>query len=478
MVQRITVGFVGADYMTLQAAINGLTPAVPFTEPIVLETHGSAATEAIVVPATLLPTAANPLVIYAFRGPTVASPFPSQLQVGGSFATIPPPQPGLQRPVMSSIELRANNTHVDGLQINGLVDVIADNGCIVRSCIVDGGRVRVERISGAQISVTVSLFSNEIRKTSVQSSIFIHGVSGVKAYHNTVLHRRSDMADAGLTGYAVEIVASVVDVRNSLFAAQGVNTLGIRFEGPPDGSIFRNNFYAIYDGAQRFNYAATGGTGTVTDSIPAWASFMTAETGSLEGDPEFRDRLSASAPNLDISNTSPAVAKAPFIPEVLQDVRGERRPVDLVTIGAHEHAEIVVDSGKKRFLELLGGISNDPVNCVVLGNSTGPSIFMEIEAKPPSEASNLLFTPQLIPPANIVVPGTAGQEGLIVYNPFIQAALPSYEELIDSVQDYADEVALSSSDGTVFLVKRVREFPADATGFMQKSIVLPLEITA
>lgn len=472
MTQRITVGFLGADHPTLSAAIAAL-PVTPFAEPVVIEVHASTPAEAIVVPATVLPTAPNPLTIMSLRQDPVASLFPPVQSVTGTLSQYPPPQPRLVKAVMTSLEVASTNTFVDAFRVNGDVRVTADDNVTVNALLVVQGQIVVSRLAATSTSITIS--NAEVRRSGQKSGILISNVSGVKVYHNTLLQRRQDAVAVAAPSWALEVLDSVVDARNNCFAADGVGRAAVRFVGSPAGSLFDDNFYASFNGASRFSFGSTLSSITETDDYNQWKLFMPSDASSLVGDPEFRDKDSATAPDLDLSNTSPAMASANALPDVEHDARGERRPLDFVTCGAHEHSEVVVTTGVVRFLELLAGISTDPVTKAVLGYSGSTSLFEEFPAQLAGDTTiDALFTPVDI--EGIEAPAPPGKEGLLVFRPAFQVTQPIYGELLDTVFDRADEVGLLASDNTVFMVKRMHSIPFDATGMMHTQFQIPLEI--
>lgn len=468
MTQRITVGFVGANFATLQAALASLTVGVPFSEPIVLEVHASTPEEAITVPSGLQPTAANPLILYAFRGPDVASPFSDYTIDSGAEAVLSPPAPRLQRPALDSLDIQCDHVVVNGFQVNGDLSVTADTGVSVESCLVHGGRIHVVR--GAATVVDILVASCVVQGGSLAAGIVLTNVDGVRLYHNTVLQR---VADAGAPCYALEITNAGVEAKNNLLAGAGVGGYAIRFTGDPADSIFAQNFYAAFDGAKLCSFS-DGGPVVETSDLNVWVNFAGA-TGSLSGDPEFRDRLSSSAPNLDVANTSPVIGAASALADVQADVRSERRPVDYVTIGAYEHAEVVTESGQRRFLELLAGLSAAPITKAVLGNAAYAG-DLNTFPRPlvTDDLSDALFTPVAI--EGVVAPGSPGQEGLVIFRPAFQVTLPMYTELLDSVPSRANKVGLLAGDDAVFLIKRIRSIPFDATGFLSTQVSIPLEV--
>lgn len=469
MVTRITVGFIGADFATLSAAIASIPPGA-LSEPHTIEVHADTPTEAITVPSTIIPSSANPLRLFALRGPTVASPFSDVRIDTGHEPDAPAPQPRLQRPVMSSVDVQSVHTKLDGFRIDGDVTISANDGVDIRGNLLVDGRIIADRVASTMVDAIVA--NNEIRLGSAESQIFFRNVTGIKAYHNTVLVRREDAADINKQQYAIEVIDSEVEAKNNIFASRGGAAFAIKFIGDPANSTFNNNLYFAFDGSEKFFFGPDTSTITETDVPELWQNFMASETNILFSDPEFFDATDATAVDLDISNTSPAMAAAPAISGIDTDVRSERRPVDLVTIGAHEHSEVITDSGKVRFLEILAGISTDPVTKTVLGDSGGTSIFEEYPAQlaDDSEIDNPLFSP-------IAIEGihSAG-DGKVIFRPSFQVTLPIYGELIDSTFDRADEVGLLGADNEVFMIKRMRSIPFDATGFLHTQFTIPVQI--
>lgn len=469
MTQRITIGFVGADFATIALALASIAPG-PFSEPIVLEVHADTPSESVVVPNTLTPTQANPLILFALRGPTVASPFASTQILTGSFSIVAPPQPRLQRPVMTGFDLQADNTTVDGFKVTGDVEVNADFGLVFNGNLVEEGRIVAAR--AVPTSITARISNNEIRLSGKQEGIRADKVSDLKLYHNAVLQRRADSADLSTPSFGINITESSVEAKNNIFAGQGANAFALRFIGDPSTSVFDSNFFVSFDGAIRFTFAANiGDAETETDDVNQWTAFAATSTNNFTEDPEFRDRTSVADVDLDVSNTSPTVAAAPAIAEIETDVRSERRPIDFVTIGAHEHAEIITEQGQKRFLELLGGLSTDPVTKTVLADSGEGTLIGEFKAEPPDdETVDELFTPIQTDEILITDVGTA------TFKPSFQITLPIYGEMIDAVADRADEIALLGADNLVFMVKRMRSIPFDSTGFLHTQVTIPITV--
>lgn len=474
MTQRITVGFAGADFPNLALAVASLPTGVSFTEPVVIEVHGSTPTQAIVIPSNVLPTAANPLVIMSLRSDPVATPFSPFQSVSGSLAQYPAPQPRLVKAVMSSFDVRANYTHLDAFQVNGDVTVVSNQGVIVNACLVVAGQVIVSRLASTAVDIQIS--NVEVHRSGQKSAIFLNNVQGAKVYHNTCLQRRVDATDVTQPTFAFEAVDSAVDVRNNIFAADGIGRSAARFIGNPATSTFLGNFYASFGGAKRFSYGPDVFTVTETDDLNLWKTFMVSESGGAFGDPEFRDRQNTATMSLDVSNTSPAMAMAPHLTEVTHDIRGERRPIDHVTSGAHDHAEVIVDDGRKRFLELISGLSTEPVTMCVLGKSGEATLFNDFPAQLHDDNDlDEIFQPIEI--EDVEVPGSP-EDGLVVFRPSFQVTEPIYGQILDPVFDVADEVGLVATDNKVFMVKRMHKVPFDACGFMFTDFQIPVEITS
>lgn len=473
MTQRIKVGGPQQDYATLSAAIAALPPGA-FIEPITIEVFSNVTPEAIVIPSTLVPTAANPLIIFSLGQPDPAPLFP-QIQIDtGSQQLWGPPLPRLVKATMLSFDIRSPFTQVDGFVVTGNVTIGSDFGVVVNGNVVEEGQIRLER--AVDTPTTNRISNNEVRKGEAQSGIKVVHAGGVKVYHNTVLQRRFDAANPSFPSYALEVSESAVDLRNNILTSMGSNSFSIRFVADPGLSQLLNNLYFAFDGGKKFSYAAApAGPFTDTDDQNQWTAFSGEANGVYLADPEFRSRSDATFVDLDVSNTSPAMAAGPRLVEVPTDIRSERRPADLVTLGAHDHAEVVTEVGRKRILELLGGFSTDPVTKAVLGNAASATLFQDFPVQlSGDEDVDEIFTPVQI--EGVAVPGTPPQAGLIVWRPAFQVTLPIYGELIDTVPDRANEVGLLTTDDKVFLVKRMHSIPFDATGFLHTQIQIPLEI--
>lgn len=475
MTQRIKVAGPGFDYPTLSAALASI-PAGPFIEPIVLEVHSTAPPEGIVVSPLLVPSAANPLIIYSLRSTTVVSPFPPIQYVTGSEHLVPPPQPRHVKATMLSFEIFSAFTQVDGFHVTGNIAIQADNGVIVNGNLVEGGQVQV--IRPIPTPVTVRISNNTIMKGTARSGIITSKVTGLKLWHNTILQRRGDATDLGVPSYGSEILDCVVDVRNNIFSAAGVDAFAMHFVGAPAGSFFNHNFYASFDGAKRFHFAPPATAITSTDDLNVWKGFIGGELGTLIGDPEFRNRLDPVNVDLDVSDTCPEMAAAPALVEVRTDIRSERRPVDFVTMGSNENTEVITDSGKKRFLELLGGLSTQAVTKAVLGHSVEGTLFQDFPAQITAGVAvdDPLFTP--IDIEGIIVPAAPGSEGTVIFRPSFQVTLPIYGQLLDTVFDRANEVGLLSPDNNLFMIKRMHSIPFDACGFMSTQMTIPVEVVS
>lgn len=474
MTQRIKVAGPGFDFATLSAAIASLV-GPPFVEPVILQVYSTAPQEVITIPATVQPTIANPLIIMSFGTPFVASPFPDQQLDSGSHSAYPPPQPRMVPATMGFLDIQTPNVFIDCLKVNGDVVVTANSGVSVNGVLVVGGQIRVNR--GAPTLVSISISNCDVRKCGSQSGIKVHNANGVKLYHNTSLMRQSDQGVPGNPIYALEVSDSTVDARNNVLAGAGVNAFAIRYAGDPTVSQVQHNLYHGFDDAKPFIFE-DGGPVTETVLMSVWAAFMTSEVGSLLDDPEFYNRLDPTNVDLSTSNTAPGMAAAPFVSGATHDINGQRRPIDFVTMGAYENAEVITDTGKKRFLELLSGLSTQPVTKAMLGRSGVGSLFNDFTAKMHDDPT---FDPIFDTPVDIggaVAPAPVGHEGLVIFKPEFQVKLPIYTELLDSTFDRADEVALVSADKVVFMIKRMHSIPFDAVGFMSTQFQIPVEIVA
>lgn len=468
MTQRIRVGGPSPDFSTLSAAIASVAGA-PFSVPVVMEVYSTTPEEDITIPSTVQPTLANPLVVMAFKGPFVASLFQGQTLEGGSGATYPAPQPRLQKPVMGFMDIQASHVTLDGFEVDGDV-ALTGNSIVVNSCLVVGGQVRAVR--PGPVGVDLQISNCEIRKCPSQSAIRAVNVNGLKVYNNTALIREQDQS-APIRCYALEVMNSQVDVRNNVLAGNGQNAFAVHFVGDPTTQMFRYNSYFKYNGAKLFTYGA-GGPETELELLSFWVAFMPSETGSIEVDPELREVNDTANMDLNVSDTSPTMAAAPAIPGVDHDVLGERRPIDFVTMGANENAEVITDTGKKRFLELLSGLSTSPVNYATLGNSGDNTLFQDFDAATASDTIGELFDP--IPIPEIFAPAPAGHEGLVVFKPQFQVIGDIYDQLVNPTFDRVDEVGLMSGDNTLFMIKRMHSIPFDAVGFLSTQFQIPIEI--
>lgn len=471
MTQRIRVAGPSLDYATLSAAIAAL-PVIPFTQPIVIEVHSTAPPELITIPATVLPTPANPLIILSFKSPAVISPFPDYQYLTGSLASYPAPQPRLVMAQMGFVDIRADNVKLDGIQVNGDISLTANQGIQVNGCLVVGGQIRAFRAIPTAVDLLIS--NCEVRKCTSQASIRVSKANGVKVYHNTALIRQIDQSLPAPCA-ALEVANAAADVRNNIFAGDGIVCNAVRYIGDPSVSNFKNNLYHPFGGAQTFRFD-NGGPTTITSDINIWKAFMASEAGSLTDDPEFKYRTDPVNVDLDVSDTCPEIAAAPALPGITNDIRSERRPIDFVTIGAHENSEVITDDGKKRFLELLSGLSNQPVTKAVLGNSGSTSLFQDFPAQVDGVVDDPLFAP--IDIEGIFVPALPGSEGVVLFRPAFQVTEPIYGQLLDPVFDRADELGLMTPDSKVFLIKRMHSIPFDACGFMSTQVQIPVEIVA
>lgn len=470
------MGFPGANFATLSAAIASLIPLSPLSQPIVIEVHASAPVEAITIPAGVIPTALNPLTIWALRHNTVANPLPGEQSESGSMFLYPPPQPRLVPPVMSSLLIQAPYVQFDGFKIAGSVTVSSNLGVILSTLRVEGGQILITRVVPTAVACLIK--NTEIVGCTLQSAVKIVNAQGVQLYHNSVLQRHSDAASPALPSYALEVQGGTVDVRNNIWAAAGPDAFAVRFVGPPAGSTFTGNFYAAFDGARGFSYSSSIlGPFSVTDDPNAWKStFMASESGGLAGDPIFRDRLS-SLPDLDVSNASPTIAATNAISGVRNDIRSERRAIDFVTMGAHDHAEVITDTGRVRFLQLLAGISMSPVSQAVLSNVVTAVPLSEFPARSRSVAGlSPLFNP--VPIDGVNMPGTVGREGEIIFKASFQVTEENYVPLQNPIVQRANEIALLAGDGTPFLVKRMHSIPFDSCAFMHQQLQVPVEVVS
>jgi hypothetical protein len=377
---------------------------------------------------------------------------------------------------MGFVDIQANSVKLDCIQVNGDIAVTSNFDVTVNGCLVVGGQIRVARVVQTAVDVTIS--NCESRKCSTQAAIRISKADGVKVYHATSLIREIDQS-LPAASYALDVSSSNVDVRNSILAADGVIGYAVRFSGNPALSNFQNNVYHAFGAASLFRFD-NGGPTTIANDINIWKTFMTSEAGSLTDDPEFRKRTDLVDVDLDVSGTCPQIAAAPAIPLITTDIRSELRPIDFVTIGAHEHSEVITDAGKVRFLELLSGLSAYPVTKAVLGKSDSPdsSLFGEFPAQIAGDDTidDPLFLPVDI--EGIFAPGLPGSEGVCLFRPAFQVTLPIYGQLLDTHFDRADELGLMSADNVVFLIKRMHSIPFDACGFMSTQVQIPVEIVA
>ncbi len=415
----------------------------PLTETQQIEVKEGVPEEDITIPGAIQPTAAGPLHI-----------------VNVDF----------HRPVVNDVTLDKPHVKVSGLDVKGDISGGEDGQQISENII----RGTLSLLGDGSTSRTIRIFNNAILPVSGKGLHIKDLLGTIRVLFNTIFGKIEGIDPF----FSLDIEESDVEAKSNIFSAEGdtgftkianlKNTTGRTLD-------LNRNIYALFGQA---------GFGTVEDfsgitevqSLTEWQAASGEDQNSFFTDPRF---LSTEDPiDLDVANSSPAVAAGSFDSEVVIDINKTRRPklegapFQSTTIGAYEEAQIVTSVGKTRILELVAGLSTEFITQAAVGDK---GTISEAEYLQPETVSGLAQELQ----NQIFITRRVESELLgakVKVTVFLGTEPKLTQELLDSVMNVLSEVGLLADDGILFLRRTLQRVPFDPLGLVTTKLVFLIDI--
>lgn len=374
------------------------------------------------------------------------------------------------RPVVNDVTLDKPHVKVSGLEVKGDISGGEDGQKISENII----RGTLSLLGDGATSRTIRVFNNVIIPVS-DKGLHIKDLRGtIRVLFNTIFGKIQGIVPF----FSFDIEESDVEAKFNIFSAEGDTdfTKIVNLKNTTGRTLDINrNIYTPF---------AQAGFGTVEDlsgvtevqSLTPWQAASGQDQDSFLVDPRFKSTIDPV--DLDVANSSPAVAAGDLDSEVVIDVNKTRRP-ELVgapfqstTIGAYEEAQILTSVGKTRILELVAGLSTSFITQAAVGDkgtiSEAEYLQPETVSGLAQELQNRIFITRRV---------EAGfQETRVKVTVFLGAEPKLTKELLDSVMNVLSEVGLLAEDGTLFLRRTLQRVPFDPLGLVTTKLAFLIDV--
>jgi hypothetical protein len=395
--------------------------------------------ENVVIPATILPTTTARLIIRGHPGSERFDPRQVVVDGGGSGDVFL-----VQNPFVELETMTLRN---------------ADNAVRITSA---GDDVRVQRniIEDATDGVVAESGGNAPRVTGnvfqriAEHAVEIDGNTGTpRVEYNSILVPEGTLLTPAV---GVHVRTSDLQHRNNIIVARGTGAVSIPldFDDNAGAQTLLSDFNNLY----RFDAAGPivrfNGSDFLT--LATWQGAAPAQDGSsISDDPDFMDVRTASV-RLRLRLDTPSHRAATFISDLLVDLFGGYRPQDLPSQGAIEPMNVILDQGKVRVLELIGGLSTDYIDRVFAGQDGTIAILSpEATDRALTSLDDQIFE-HLIPIDLVSVSGAK-----VNFEVFFGPSAKLMAERLDQVIDPLSEIGLAYKDALLFTRLTIRDTPLE-----------------
>jgi len=416
----------------------------PLTEFQQIEVKEGIALADVTIPSGIIPTLANPLHLINHE---------------------------LDRPVVDDVTIDKPHLKFTGFEIKGETaggedgQLFSENLC----------RGKVEFIGDGSTPWALKIYNNAIFAKG-KDGLLIKDIPGaVRAMFNTVLGRSA----TSVTAYGLNIENSDVEARFNILAAIGTPfAKAIRIKNTASSFLtIERNMYGLFESATLGTFE--DGTGvTEATTFTGWQAASGEDTTSIFQDPEFKCLNEDFGIDLDVSNTSPAIAQGEYDPDIQIDIDKTRRPTLLggpnqsTTLGAYEEAQIITLNGITRVLELIGGLSSDAITKVGVGEIGTISAIEYLRPETPKQDEidlrSKIFTRDI---AELSV------DGVIAKFKCILGPSPDMTEaLLDARINEMLEVGLFATDGVLFMRRTLYRLPFDPLSVLEATFTFGVSV--
>jgi hypothetical protein len=395
--------------------------------------------ENVVIPATILPTATARLII---RGHPGTERFdPRQVIVDGSGS-------GdvflVQNPFVE-IETMTLQNAANGVRITSAGDDVR----VQRNILQDLTKGVVCETGGSQPRVTGNIFQR-IAERNVE---VIGNAPGIRVEYNSML-----LPAGSLLTPSVGIFARTtgLQARNNIIVARGTGAVSIPVDFDDGAGAFAitsdfSNLFRLDDAGPIYRF-----NGTDFATLAAWQGAAPGQdANSISDDPDFVD-VRTSSVRLRLRLDTPSHRAATFISDLLVDLFGGYRPQDLPSQGAIEPMNVILDQGRSRVLELLGGLSTDYVDRALAGQDGTISLLSpEATDRALTQLDDQIFERIIQIESVSVVGAKVNFDVTLGPSPKLMA------ERLDQFIDPLSEIGLAFKDQLLFTRLTIRDAPLE-----------------
>lgn len=430
----------GEAYTTIASAlavIAGLTQ--PLTEAQEVEVLAGTAAVALTIPPAIVPTASFPLNLENVD---------------------------FNRPRLLSADLRGTpHVRLSGFDVQGDIQC-GDNGQMVSENIIRGSLLA--QGDGAT-STTFRAYNNSVHNFDGRG-IRVKNLRGtIRVMWNSVLSLGAVIDPC----YGIEVDESDALVKFNIVQANGLDSLtrAMRLKNTTGRTVtIDRNLYWLKDEAS-FGELVSGSGTTSCATFAAWKTATGKDASSTFADPLFGCDGYDEAANLEIATESPAIAAGDWDADVQLDIDKTRRPklmgdpTHSTTLGAFEGAQVITEAGKARILDLIAGLSRDPVTLVAVGDKGTISDAEYLQPTTPSRIATDVTERIFVMKIQAPPPYRARQVvGTTIFFDCFVGPTPGIETLLDGVMNTLSEVGLLTTDGVLFLLRTLQRTPFDPLG--------------
>jgi len=412
-----------ADAMAVIAAL-----PQPLTVYQQIEVSEGLALEDVVIPPAIQPTALAPLQIVNSE---------------------------LDRPAVDDVVLDKPHVKFSGFLVKGNVSGGQD-GQLFSENKVEG---QVHFQGDGLTPMAIKIYNNALYPQDADALVVRDIPGQVRVFFNSILSR----TDGSLPFYGARFENSDLLVRFNIFAAKGSQFCKAAYLRPGTAAFDSDrNIFITYLSAT-FGTYGDGVTEVEVANLTDWQAKTAGDVQSMFTDPKFRCLAADPGINLDVANTSPAVAKGDYENDIPIDIDKTRRPTLLggpnqsTTIGAYEEAQIITESGKIRVLELIGGVNMNSVTKVAVGQIGTISAIEYLRPQTPSsldpDLQDRIYMTRI---AHRYVDGITA-----IFDCFLGPTPEMTERLLDENIHVMEEVGLFTEDELLFMRRTLYRIPFD-----------------
>lgn len=410
--------------------------------------------ENVVIPAGIDPTATERLIIRCAHDEDRTDPREVIVDGGGAGDVFNVPKPFVDIECMT---IRNGDVAVR-------VTAAGDDNHIQRNIVEDCTDGVVVEAGATDPLVAV----NVLQRIAEHSIDFAGIVGTARADYNSILLEAGSL---GTPSVGIFCRTSDLTDRNNIIVAKGTGAVSIPIDFDDNAAAQTlisdfNNLYRLDDAGPigRFN-------GADDLTLAAWQGTTGEDASSISDDPDFVDTETGSV-RLRLRLDTPSHRAGTLIADLLVDLFGGFRPQDLPSQGAIEPMNVILDQGRVRVLELIGGLSTDYVDRALAGQDG------TIAAMPESpEATDRILT-QLddqifenrIPLERVTVVGPK-----VFFDVQMGPSAKLMAERLDQVIDPLSEIGLTFRDLLLFTRLTIRDTPLEPLAPVTTKVVIGVE---